>query len=175
MFNQQATANGATPCHAGLTWDWDGVRFRILHPSKWLPYLGNDSSCVISVDNGRHRTLLTGDISEAVEAGLAGKLMEHELVTVPHHGSGSSSGTAFLEATRPNLAMVSTAYGNRFGFPKPEVLDRYQRHGARVRSTSDCGALIAVFTRDRPPSMHSARATRDRPWRWSPKPDCEGK
>ncbi len=169
-FNRPDSAIPA--CRIGQSWDWDGVRFRVLHPSPWLPYLGNDSSCVISIDNGRHGTLLTGDISAVVEQRLAANFGTYDLVTVPHHGSASSSSHAFIRATQPNWAIVSAAWGNRFGFPRGEVVDRYQRHGVRLLTSADCGALRAVFPRSGPPRMDSARAERGGPWRWSGADSC---
>jgi len=159
-------------CSQGGSWTWDAVDFQVVHPSGFLPYLGNDSSCVISIDNGRHRTLLSGDISTVVEERIASGLGEHDLITVPHHGSASSSGPTLIAETRPRWAVVSAAYGNRFGFPRAEVVARYRRQGTAVLSTIDCGALKAEFRRLGDHVLIPARAARDRPWRWRSKPLC---
>ena len=37
--------------------------------------------------------------------------------------------------------MASVGAGNRFGFPRPEVVDRYRDAGARFLSTAEGGAL----------------------------------
>lgn len=171
-FNRPGTVFGHGTCHSGQAWFWDGVHFEVLHPTRWLPYRGNDSSCVISIDNGRHRTLLTGDISDVVESRLAGGLQIHELITVPHHGSGSSSSAEFLSALRPKWAVVSAAHGNRFGFPRPEVLDRYRRHHTGMLTTMDCGAVRVTFSRENPPAWEAARAQRPAPWRWISTSPC---
>lgn len=159
-------------CHDSQNWNWDGVHFQVLHPSRWLPYQGNDSSCVISIDNGRHRTLLSGDISIVIEDRLAHSLDDYYLLTVPHHGSASSSGHALLFAARPQLAVASAAYGNRFGFPRPEVTQRYQRLGSTLLSTIDCGAVSTYFPVDGKPRSSAARLARDAPWRWHPPISC---
>lgn len=175
-FNRPPTEaeayDGVEACHDGQSWSWDGVHFRVLHPSMWLPYLGNDSSCVISIDNGRHRTLLTGDISAAIEDRLAKNLLPHDLITVPHHGSDSSSGAPFIAAAKPGIAIVSAAYDNRFGFPRPEVVARYQHLDADLLSTIECGAVRALFPQDGLPVITSARRHRDRLWRWHGYSDC---
>ncbi len=56
------------PCRAGQTWEWDGVRFEVLHPDgpEWAH---NDGSCVLRVD-GSFTVLLPGDIEAAAERGL---------------------------------------------------------------------------------------------------------
>ena len=40
------------PCIAGDEWEWDGVRFVILHPDADFGWRGNDSSCVLKVETG---------------------------------------------------------------------------------------------------------------------------
>ena len=61
-------APGITACIAGQSWDWDGVRFRVLHPTPWFPYLGNEASCVLRIETAHGRALLTGDIGGVVKA-----------------------------------------------------------------------------------------------------------
>ena len=58
---------GAEPCRAGTAWTWDGVRFRLLHPSPGDLWSGNDSSCVLTVENAAGRILLPGDIEARAE------------------------------------------------------------------------------------------------------------
>src|SRR3546814_9429117 len=50
----------ALPCRDGMKWQWDGVRFTILHPdgSGWSD---NNGSCVLKID-GPFSVLLPGDI-----------------------------------------------------------------------------------------------------------------
>ncbi|HET8744179.1 MAG TPA: DNA internalization-related competence protein ComEC/Rec2, partial [Ramlibacter sp.] len=57
----------STRCHAGQRWEWDGVRFEILHPGaedygpRTRP---NALSCVLRVSNGQASALLAGDIEQ---------------------------------------------------------------------------------------------------------------
>src|SRR5690606_31195857 len=58
------------PCAAGLQWEWDGVRFAVLHPQPGQAVEGarpNTVSCVLRVDNGRTSALLAGDIERPQE------------------------------------------------------------------------------------------------------------
>jgi competence protein ComEC len=43
---------------------------------------------------------------------------------VPHHGSDTSSSSAFLAAVDPLLDVISVGQDNRFRHPSPEVLER---------------------------------------------------
>ncbi|PPV05384.1 competence-related DNA-transformation transporter [Xanthomonas bromi] len=133
-----------TRCRAGQQWEWDGVRFRFLHPSDGFPYLRNQSSCVLRVETQHASALLPGDIGELVERRL---LRGHaadvraDLVIVPHHGSADGSHPGFIAATGARLALVSSGYGNRFGHPRAEVVQRWQAGGAEVLDTAQAGAI----------------------------------
>lgn len=168
-------AVGLPACAAPLAWRWDDVRFEVLHPSPALPYLGNDSSCVLAVRAPGGSVLLGGDISAAVEQRLLPALAPgYDLVLVPHHGSTTSSSTDFVHATSPRAAVATAGLGNRFGFPRPEVRQRYERARARFFSTGACGGLRFVLFADGRIEARSARRDRPAPWRWPAAADCPG-
>ncbi|MGV3655381.1 MAG: DNA internalization-related competence protein ComEC/Rec2 [Noviherbaspirillum sp.] len=139
-------------CAAGQEWEWDGVRFEILHPapdSYGNPRLApNARSCTLKVSYGSHALLLPGDIEAAQEAQLLARQRDRLPSTVlvaPHHGSGTSSGPAFLAGVGPQLALFQVGYRNRYRHPKPEVFERYGRLGiARLRS-DEAGAVSLRF------------------------------
>jgi len=164
---------GVGPCHAPMGWRWRATVFRVLHPSGALPYLGNDSSCVIAIERHDGHVLLSGDISEAIEARLLLEGMKPaQLLLVPHHGSRSSSSPAFLEAVGPELAVATASLGNRFGFPKPEIRRRYETAGIPFWSTGECGALRIVVHADGRLAADSARLRRPAVWRWPAADGC---
>lgn len=132
MSHQKGRQGKASRCEAGMTWQWDGVSFQILHPDQSGKWQGNNGSCVVLVKAGAHRLLLTGDIEGAAErALLEGRKSDlgADLVTIPHHGSLTSSGAEFVEAVSPEYALASAGYRNRYGFPKSEVVDRWHSGG----------------------------------------------
>jgi competence protein ComEC len=61
-------------CVAGQTWEWDGVRFTVLHPAaadyERKAARSNNMSCVLRIDNGLGRVLLTSDIEARDEQAL---------------------------------------------------------------------------------------------------------
>jgi len=164
---------GVHACDDTLSWTWHETRFEVLHPSPFLPYKGNDSSCVLDISAGQFSLLLTGDISSQVERRLLGrKLGVYRVLLVPHHGSRSSSEPAFLHATAPELAIATAGIGNRFDFPRAEVLQRYAAAGIRLLSTDQCGAIRLKIDRAGPMQLQSARRQRAAPWRWPAGIDC---
>ena len=130
-------------CRAGQSWQADGVRFRILHPDADTLVAGNASSCVMLVQTGNHRLLLTGDIEADAERRLVEQrdMLWADVVVVPHHGSQTSSSTAFVDAVAPELAIVSAGYRNRWGLPKPHIVRRWQAAGAELLNTATSGAV----------------------------------
>jgi len=130
-------------CRRGQRWRWDGVWFTVLHPARDAGFSGNDASCVLLVEAGPRRLLLTGDIEAKGEAALiaAGGLTSVDVVVMPHHGSTTSSSPAFVAATRPAVAIASAGHGNRWRQPRQEVVERWRRVGSAVLTTSVSGAV----------------------------------
>ncbi len=160
-----ADVGAGRPCIAGDQWSWDGVRFEVLHPTPFFPYLGNASSCVLRIEAGSV-ALLTGDIDEVIEERLLARMpgsLRADVVLVPHHGSGGSSTPAFVAATGASRAVVSSGHGNRFGHPRPAVVGRWASSGAEVHDTAREGSLrIRLGARDSP--VEARRATHPRAW-----------
>jgi competence protein ComEC len=138
-------------CHDAQSWSWDGVHFRILHP-PWESHAGgvsdNERSCVLQVEAAGERLLVTGDIGAASEARLLRAArargdgsLRADVLLVPHHGSGSSSTQAFVDAVAPRLALMPIGYRNRFGHPRPDVVERYRQRQAIVLRTDQSGAI----------------------------------
>ncbi|WP_029046882.1 DNA internalization-related competence protein ComEC/Rec2 [Cupriavidus sp. amp6] len=160
--------SGWAPCAAGQQWEWDGVHFTVLHPlpsqSQHAEIASNARSCVLHVATARHRLLLTGDIGEAEERALIDRLppeaLHADVMVVPHHGSGTSSGAVWLEAVRPQAAVFQLGYANRYRHPRADVWERYGRAGiARYRSdetgavtmaTAPAGYTLSVFRQAEP-------------------------
>ncbi|MFT5138898.1 MAG: competence protein ComEC [Lysobacterales bacterium] len=164
---------GVSPCTAGDEWYWDSIQFIVLHPSTGLPYLGNDSSCVIEIKFAGHKVLLTGDISTSVENRLVGMgIGPQDILFAPHHGSKSSSSKVFVETLQPKFGLISTAFQNKYNFPHPEVKERFARSGVPLLNTADCGAVKITLRNGSTPQLSSARRKRNAIWRWPPEADC---
>lgn len=141
---QDSGIDGTRACLAGTQWQWDGVRFHFLHPPLHFPYLDNESSCVLRIETAHGTALLTGDIGEVVERDLVRRdatALRADVVLAAHHGSRESSDPAFVAATGARRVLVSAGFGNRFGHPHPEVVQRWQESGAVVSATAEGGAL----------------------------------
>ncbi|AEG93633.1 DNA internalization-related competence protein-like protein [Ramlibacter tataouinensis TTB310] len=159
------------PCTAGQRWSWDGVAFEVLHPRPddfAAARRPNAVSCVLRIANGTATALLAGDIELPQEAALLrrGAPLRADLLLVPHHGSKTSSGEAFLQAVQPRIALVQAGYRNRFGHPAAAVAERYRRRGVRLVESAACGA--AAWASARPAEVACRRQQTPRYWRHQP-------
>lgn len=126
----------------------DSVTLTILHPSTdtmLKKMAANDWSIVMRLDINQISFLLTGDIEKEIEA----ELVEHyptqlqvDVLKVPHHGSKTSSTPAFLQAVKPEFAVMSLGKDNRYGHPHREVTQRYVASHIPVRRTDQEGTLV---------------------------------
>ena len=159
-------------CQTGQKWQWDGVDYAILYPPAGLQSdSDNNSSCVLKVSSPAGSVLLTGDIETAAESWLvqhqAGDLPVSALL-VPHHGSRTSSTEAFLAATRSQLALISAGYHNRYGHPKPEILQRYGAAHIPFDRTDRQGAVTLHFEPGVPMASEAERIVRPHYWQDMP-------
>jgi competence protein ComEC len=150
LSGEALTTADSIPCRSGQRWTRDGIEFRILHPPRSSDFDGNDRSCVVLIEAGQYRVLLSGDIEQPAEYQLVrdGLLPPVDVVLVPHHGSRTSSSKPFVQALSPSVAIVSAAFGNHWGFPKEDIVARWEAVGARVLSTATSGAIGLTMCAD---------------------------
>jgi competence protein ComEC len=136
-------------CAAGQHWEWDGIAFDVLHPTPAsyddAHLKPNARSCTLRISNGDRTVLLAGDIEAAQEAALLERARDRlraDVLLAPHHGSGTSSTLAFLQAVRPRIAIFQVGFRNRYHHPKPEVYERYGMLGVERLRTDEAGALV---------------------------------
>ena len=137
------------PCAAGQRWDWDGVRFELLHPTRDSYAVekikSNDRSCVLKIATAAGSVLLTGDIearSEREMLGRAPDALRAEVLVAPHHSSRTSSTVEFIAAVQAQWAIIPVGYRNRFGHPQEAVVERYRAGGAQMLRTDRAGAVL---------------------------------
>lgn len=134
------------PCREEIRWEWDGVRFEVLHPPDET-WGDNNGSCVLKID-GPFSALLPGDIEAKAEERLIaehGGRIKSGLLIAPHHGSKTSSTPEFVRAVAPDVVVFSAGWRNHFGHPRPDVVARFEAIGATQLQTGASGAITVEF------------------------------
>jgi len=104
----------------------------------------NNASLVLKVQYGATSMLFMGDAERGVELRLLayGDFLQTDWLKVGHHGSGTSSMPAFLNACRPSGAVISVGKANVYRHPSPEALARLEQAASLVSRTDRDGALV---------------------------------
>jgi competence protein ComEC len=137
----------ASLCGPGVERVIRGVEVKVLHPPCGHSGLKtNDASLVLRLSYKGVDFLFPGDLEKEGEQILLQRdsALASEVLKIPHHGSRTSSTEAFVEAVLPEVAVISAGHHNRFNFPAPEVVQRYEKKGSRVLRTDQAGAIAVV-------------------------------
>jgi competence protein ComEC len=171
---------GTVRLAAGDRLDLDGAAITVLWPRRGsVPHRSpssgkaiNNTSIVFDVRFGQRRMILTGDVEEEIDpeliaTGIAATWPAPlDVLKVAHHGSGTATTDAFLDALDPRVTLVSAGLGNPYGHPSPRTIGRLEAHGARVLRTDHDGSLQVATdgsdlhvatTGGRPPGSASTR------------------
>ena len=107
----------------------DAVELEVLNPAPGRP-LGdtNNDSVAVRLHYGNVSALLTADMEDEAELRLvdSGAEISSTVLKAGHHGSGTSSSQAFLDAVGPEIAVVSAGLDNQYGHPAADVLERLE-------------------------------------------------
>lgn len=161
--------HAAINCQQGQRWKWDGVDFEFLSPVAETVFEGNNASCVLKVSSINGAALLTGDIEKPVERSMLlyqRAKLESAVLIAPHHGSRTSSTAAFIDAVNPQYVLFASGYRNRFGFPKKEVLSRYQKRAVTNFNTANDGAIQFRFLIGQAIELRRFRQQHSMFWSW---------
>jgi len=153
-WHERLAANGCRLCSAGVgqvITTQDDTTLEILHPPV-VPLSATSSDIdnngvVMRLTYGSVSFLLTADIRGEAEQYITHRLgpdLHSDVLKVPHHGSNTSSSSAFLSAVQPRVAVISVAEGNPYGHPHEDVMDRLESLGGVLLTTCDCGTIEFV-------------------------------
>jgi len=105
----------------------------------------NNNSLVFKIIHNKVSMLFPGDILYRREKKLSANPhinLCSDLLLSPHHGSSTSSTSAFLNKVQPKTIVISCGWHNRYGFPHDAVLKRYQKRGIHIFRTDEDGAVF---------------------------------
>ena len=132
------------PAQFPLILHWGVFDVYILNPAPGLVNPEqNDASVVARIDFNSARFLFPGDIDSTIEATVVARQtpVAAQLLKVAHHGSSTSSSSAFLSAVQPRVGVISAGANNAYGHPAPATLARLSAAGVRIWRTDLQGSL----------------------------------
>jgi competence protein ComEC len=103
----------------------------------------NEFSIVARLSFGNFDALFTGDIiPKTIEEILKKEVLKDvDYIKVPHHGSKNGLTLDLLEATNPEVAVISVGKNNRFGHPHLEVISLLESRGVEIFRTDEMGDI----------------------------------
>jgi len=103
----------------------------------------NELSLHFRLDLAGHSLLLMSDSTPLVEQALLSdpRIVDNEILKVPHHGSRATTLAPFLSQVQPDLAIISVG-PNTYGHPAPELLARLTDSAIPYMRTDWQGAIL---------------------------------
>lgn len=101
----------------------------------------NNSSVMVMLTYGDKKFLFTGDAEEEEERTVTADV-KCDVLKVGHHGSSTSTSSAFLAAASPEYAVISCGMGNSYGHPHTETIDKLKKAGINIYRTDLQGDII---------------------------------
>lgn len=145
-FIAAVNSSGATKVQAkaGVTLNVPGITGVFLAPNNTSYKELNNYSAVLKVTYGKVSFLFEGDAEDISEAEMLknGQDLNVNVLKVGHHGSKSSTTSAFLKAVSPEQAIISVGTDNDYGHPTQIILDRLATAGVNVYRTDQLGTIV---------------------------------
>lgn len=154
-------------CRPNMSYNLGQAKITILSPPQNNQWSDNDRSCVVLINYSEVKILLTGDIENRGEQWLVDNYpsLTVDIVLVPHHGSKTSSSWSLLNVLKPNVAINTSGYRNRFNFPHDEVVNRYKQMGSDFYDTSTHGQVRLFISESAEINIQPSRQQNPALWR----------
>lgn len=136
-----------TTAAGGMNINFDSsVKTEILAPNGVSYKDLNNYSPVIKMTFGNTSFLFTGDAEDISEQEMLSKKynLKADVLKVGHHGSSSSTTSAFIKAVSPKYAIISVGAGNDYGHPNLDTINRLNNSGIKVYRTDESGTIIVT-------------------------------
>lgn len=119
------------------------ARFDVLAPLAADDSSEDDNSLVMMLTTPDGRILLCGDMeyNEETQLLFSGAELDCDILKVAHHGEDTATSQAFLSASQPEFAVISTSTAEKSNTPSPYVLGLLEGAGCETFITQDASAV----------------------------------
>ncbi len=107
----------------------------------------HENSVTLTIEFGDVTYLTTGDAERTAEERMAenrGDGLAADIYQAGHHGSSTSSTSAFMDVVDPEIAIVSSGFESQYGHPHDEVLERFADRGIETYWTGVHGDVVVT-------------------------------
>ncbi|MBM2820575.1 MAG: Internalization-related competence protein ComEC/Rec2 protein [Candidatus Berkelbacteria bacterium] len=130
---------------AGDTIYFGDIKISILYPlsgleKKTIDNL-NNASIVNRLDNNKFSILFSGDLEKDIQKQLLDKNIFTDVLKVAHHGSENGLSEDFLNVVRPEIAVISVGYDNKYGHPASSVISLLKKYAVKIYRTDQNGTV----------------------------------
>lgn len=127
---------------AGDSFSIGEMKIQILAPLSKYDSI-NNNSIVVRVTYGNDSFLFTGDIERAAEIDLvnSGYDLKSNVLKVAHHGSATSTTQKFLNAVKPQYAVISVGPDSS-DLPKESTINRLRENNITIYRTDTEGNIL---------------------------------
>lgn len=106
----------------------------------------NENNMVYMIYCKDMKIMITGDLSELDEINMieyykGTDKLNCDILKVGHHGSKTSTSEEFLDALKPQIAVISVGANNMYGHPNQVTLDKLVARGIEIYRTDLNGAV----------------------------------
>ncbi|WP_082146761.1 ComEC/Rec2 family competence protein [Halostagnicola sp. A56] len=111
----------------------------------------HENSIVLSIEFGAFSYLTTGDAEAGTEQRLVEEWsdrLESDIYQAGHHGSSTSSTDPKLDASTPEIAVISSAQASQYDHPSAEVLESFDDRGIETYWTAVHGDVVVTIDGD---------------------------
>lgn len=108
----------------------------------------NDNSMVLFASIYGKNYMFMGDAPKHVEQSILQNYphLKVDVIKIGHHGSNTSSDSAFISSINPQLAILSLGENNRYGHPHKSVLATLDRFEVYILRTDKQGSISIYFS-----------------------------
>lgn len=155
-----------TPPVVGAEYSLGEAIFTIVAPVTYDREEYNNSSIGILLEHGDNSFLFVGDAqTEAEEAMLeTGINLQADVLKAGHHGSSDSGSEAFLNAVKPQYAVISCGQDNDYGHPHRATLKAFRSRGVLIYRTDEQGSIVVTSDGQKLSFNHSPSASNKSGW-----------
>ena len=112
----------------------------------------NDYSPIIMLNYSSKKFMFVGDVSSNIEDDflsyyselIKSNYFDVDVLKVSHHGSKSSTTENFLNAVKPEIAIISCGEGNLYNHPNNETINRLTKINCKIYRTDVNSSIVCA-------------------------------